>query len=194
MRLLAKLGTLRTVLAVLTAMTALLVGLAAFGNITDFGTNEAFVKHVLAMDTTFKSPNTMWRAITSPAMATVAYIAIIVWESVTAVILVAACAAWVRSEPGPGGIQTARQLSTLGWLMQVMLFGGGFIVVGGEWFQMWQSAEWNGLQPALQNFLIASVGLILAHLVAPGAGPIGSRAGNLAAGDAADPSESSMTQ
>jgi hypothetical protein len=35
---------------------------------------------------------------------------------------------------------------------------------GGEWFQMWQSSMWNGPQSARRYFLIASVGLILAHL------------------------------
>ncbi|GII25020.1 DUF2165 domain-containing protein [Planosporangium mesophilum] len=166
MRLLARIGSLRAVLVVLTAMTAALIGLAAFGNVTDYGTNEAFVRHVLAMDTTFRSPHMMWRAITSPAAVTAVYLAIIAWEWATAVVLAGACVAWVR------GVPVARRLSTLGWLMQVMLFGGGFIAVGGEWFQMWQSSDWNGLQSALQNFLIASVGLVLVHLSGPGDAPV----------------------
>ena len=45
-----------------------------------------------------------------------------------------------------------------------MLFGGGFIAVGGKYFQMWQSSMWNGPQSALRYFLIASVGLVLAQL------------------------------
>ena len=48
--------------------------------------------------------------------------------------------------------------------MWVLLFGVGFLAIGGEWFQMWQSEKWNGLQPALQNFLIATVALVVAHL------------------------------
>ncbi len=39
--------------------------------------------------------------------------------------------------------------------MWVLLFGVGFLAIGGEWVRMWQSEKWNGLQPALQNFLIA---------------------------------------
>ncbi len=30
------------------------MALVSFSNITDFGTNQQFVRHVLAMDTTFK--------------------------------------------------------------------------------------------------------------------------------------------
>ena len=55
---------------------ALHMSLAAFGNVTDYGSNQAFVQHVLAMDTTFQSPALMWRAITDPALQTVAYLAI----------------------------------------------------------------------------------------------------------------------
>jgi predicted small integral membrane protein len=37
-------------------------------------------------------------------------------------------------------------------------------VIGGEYFQMWQSDDWNGLDPALQNVVIAGLALIIAHL------------------------------
>ncbi|SHF06737.1 DUF2165 domain-containing protein [Streptoalloteichus hindustanus] len=164
MRLLVALGGLRVALAVLTAITALYMGLVALNNITDYGTNRAFVEHVFAMDTTFRSPNTMWRAITDQGVVTAAYVAIIAWEALTALVLVGALVAWVRALAGRGGTEVARRLSSCGWAMQALLFGGGFIAVGGEWFLMWQSSKWNGLQPALQNFLIASVGLVLVHL------------------------------
>ena len=48
--------------------------------------------------------------------------------------------------------------------MWILLFGVGFLAIGGEWFEMWQSQQWNGLQPATFNFLIASAGLILTRL------------------------------
>lgn len=165
MRVLAWLGSLRLVVTVLTVVTALHMALVAVGNVTDFGTNQKFVEHVFAMDTTFRSPNMMWRAITDPGLATAAYIAVIVWESITALVLVAASVFWVRALVRRRATEVARQLSTFGWLMETVLFGGGFIVVGGEWFQMWQSAKWNGLQAALQNLLIASVCLILVQLL-----------------------------
>ena len=76
--------------------------------------------------------------------------------------LVAAFVFWVR--PGSQGIDTARRLASLGWLLELLLFGGGFITIGGGWFQMWQSDKWNGLQPALQNLVIAGIGLVLVHL------------------------------
>lgn len=160
MRILARLGTIRAVVAALAGITGLQMLFIAFTNITDYGTNQAFVIHVLAMDTTFKSPNTMWRAITSTGLANAAYIAIIAWETIAAVVLITAFVAWLR-----GRTTGARRLSIIGWLMWVLLFGLGFIVIGGEWFEMWESSKWNGLQPALQNLIIASVALILTALV-----------------------------
>ncbi|GLZ34418.1 membrane protein [Lentzea sp. NBRC 105346] len=159
MRLLARVGSLNAVVTVLTGISALYMLLVVFGNVTDYGSNEAFVKHVLAMDTTFKSPKTMWRAITSPAIVTVVYVLIIAWEALTALVLASAFVTWLR-----GRTQTAARLSSTGWLMQVILFLGGFITIGGEWFVMWQSEQWNGLTAALQNVIIGAFGLVLVHL------------------------------
>ncbi|WP_069160243.1 DUF2165 domain-containing protein [Nocardia altamirensis] len=163
-RLLAVLGSLRMALTVFTAVTAAYVAVVALNNITDFGTNQQFVQHVLAMDTTFHDDDVMWRAITDPTLANIAYIAIITWETLTALVLIVALISWLRTLAGRADVERARRLSTVGWLMVIVLFGGGFIAIGGEWFVMWQSKTWNGLQPALQNVLIASVGLVLAHL------------------------------
>jgi predicted small integral membrane protein len=162
MRILALFGSLRMVLVVLTGITALYMCLVTFGNISDYGTNQAFVQHVLAMDTTFSSSNTKWRAVTDRRLATAVYLAIIIWESVIALVLTIAFLGWLREIVGQRGAEVARQLSICGWLMQVLLFGGGFITIGGEWFEMWQSAEWNGTQAAFQNLLLPAAGLVLA--------------------------------
>ena len=142
-------GTLPVVCAVLVALNGLYVLLVAFGNITDYSANAAFVQHVLAMDTTNVGappgtgldPRVMWRAITDPGLQTAAYLGVILWETATALVLTAA-----------------------GLLMIVVLFFGGFIVVGGEWFQMWRSTAWNGLDTAFRNCVLALVTLVLLHL------------------------------
>jgi predicted small integral membrane protein len=48
--------------------------------------------------------------------------------------------------------------------MAILLFGGGFLTIAGEWFRMWANKEVNASSAALQNFLIAAAGLILVHL------------------------------
>ncbi|MCX4812974.1 DUF2165 domain-containing protein [Streptomyces sp. NBC_01239] len=124
----------------LTATVALYIALVAFGNITDFGTNQQFVQHVLAMDTTFKDDDLMWRAVTGKGLRDAAHVVIIVWETVAALV------------------------STYGLLMLMVLFGAGFIAVGGEWFAMWQSKDWNRLDAATRVFLLSGVVLVVVQL------------------------------
>jgi predicted small integral membrane protein len=57
----------------LVASVALFTTLVVFNNITDYGSNYAFVEHVLRMDTTFPNNKGMWRAITSPTLHHAAY-------------------------------------------------------------------------------------------------------------------------
>ncbi|MGW7054283.1 DUF2165 domain-containing protein [Streptomyces sp. NPDC054887] len=153
----------------LVATVALYMALVAFGNITDFGTNQEFVRHVLAMDTTFKDEDLMWRAVESRTLQDAAYVAIIVWETVAALVLIAATVQWAAALRG-GGFGRARRTSGLGLLMVLLLFGAGFIAIGGEWFAMWQSESWNGLEAATRNFVLAGVALVVVHLPAGGEG------------------------
>jgi predicted small integral membrane protein len=143
----------------LTATVALYIALVAFGNITDFGTNQAFVQHVLAMDTTFKDDDLMWRAITSKGLQNTAYVAIIAWETLAALVLIYGTWLWARRDDA-----RARSISTYGLLMLLLLFGAGFIAIGGEWFSMWQSKTWNGLDAALRVFILSGVVLLVVQL------------------------------
>ncbi|MGA4849641.1 DUF2165 domain-containing protein [Streptomyces sp. G5(2025)] len=153
--------------AVLTGTVALYMALVVFGNITDFGTNQQFVRHVLAMDTTFKDDDLMWRAVESTALQDAAYVAIIIWEAAAALALVAATVLWAKALRRHAGHRSARRLGTAGLLMVLLLFGAGFIGVGGEWFAMWQSEDWNGLDAATRVVTLAGLALIVTHL--PGA-------------------------
>ncbi|MEU5532840.1 DUF2165 domain-containing protein [Streptomyces sp. NPDC020362] len=152
-------SSLRLAAGVLTGILALYIALVALGNITDFGTNQQFVQHVLAMDTTFKDDDLMWRAITSKGLQDTAYVAIIAWETVAALVLIWGTYLWARQRD-----DLARRFSTYGLLMLLLLFGAGFIAIGGEWFSMWQSKTWNGLDAATRVFLLSGVALIVNQL------------------------------
>jgi len=164
------LGTLPFAAAILAAINGLYILLVAFGNITDFDTNQAFVQHVLSMDTTNfggtpgegLDPDVMWHAISDPVLQNIGYVAIIAWESLAGIVLAVAVGFWIK-ERGRGYV-VARALTTIGLLMIVILFMGGFITVGGEWFQMWRSTSWNGEDAALRNAILALASLIVVHL------------------------------
>ncbi|MFF9203679.1 DUF2165 domain-containing protein [Streptomyces sp. NPDC014986] len=152
-------GALPLTATLLTASVALYMALVALGNITDFGTNQEFVRHVLAMDTTFKDEDLMWRAITNQGVQDAAYVAIIVWETAAALVLVHGTWLWARHDHA-----RARLVSTYGLLMVMLLFGAGFLAIGGEWFAMWQSRDWNGLDAATRVLVLSGVVLLANHL------------------------------
>ncbi|MFD5324895.1 DUF2165 domain-containing protein [Streptomyces sp. NPDC127092] len=160
---LLRLGTLPVAATALTATVALYMTLVAFGNITDFGTNQQFVQHVLSMDTTFKDPDLMWRAVESPALQNAAYVAVIVWETLAAAVLLAATWFWITGLRRDA-YDRARAASTVGLVMVLLLFGAGFLAIGGEWFAMWQSSDWNGLDAAARNVALAAFTLLVVHL------------------------------
>src|SRR5262249_30084152 len=128
---------------IITAIVALEMALVVFDNVTDFNTNREFVEHVLAMDTTFRANGLMWRSIAHGGTQTAAYIGVILWEAASAFVLVAATVLWVRAMRRDS-FARFREAATIGFVMLLVLFGGAFIAVGGEWFAMWQSGQWNG--------------------------------------------------
>lgn len=165
-------GGLFTVGGVLVGLNGLFILLVAFGNITDFETNQAFVHHVLSMDTTnFGAPvgqrldsAVMWHAVGSSPLQNAAYVGIIAWELLAGVVLAAATISWFA-----GSVRRrtrARALATIGLTMIVVLFVGGFLAVGGEWFQMWRSSDWNGSEAAFRSAVIALFALLVIHLPA----------------------------
>ncbi|MEV0316978.1 DUF2165 domain-containing protein [Streptomyces sp. NPDC050658] len=157
-------GTLHVTAMLFTGTLALYIALVAFGNITDFDSNQQFVRHVLAMDTTFKDDDLMWRAVESTALQDTAYVAIIAWETLAALVLGTATVLWARGLRRPEGLRRARRAGTIGLLMLLLLFGVGFIGIGGEWFAMWQSENWNGLDAATRIVTITGIALIVTHL------------------------------
>ncbi len=166
-------GSLPFAAAVLVALNGLYMAFVAFGNITDLDTNQPFVQHVLSMDTTNfgAEPGTnldddvMWRAIENETVHDVAYIGIIVWETLTAIVLLGSLVFWIRGRAD--AYAKARSASTIGLLMLVTLFMGGFIAIGGEWFQMWKSQAWNGLDPAFRNSVLALIALVVVQIPSP---------------------------
>jgi predicted small integral membrane protein len=161
-----------TVGGVLVGLNALFILLVAFGNITDFETNQAFVHHVLSMDTANfgapvgqgLDPAVMWHAVGSLPLQNAAYIGVIAWELLAGVALGAATILWFARS---GRSRTrARALATIGLTMIVVLFVGGFLAVGGEWFQMWRSSDWNGSEAAFRSSVVALFALLVIHLPA----------------------------
>ena len=52
----------------------------------------------------------------------------------------------------------------------MLLYGGGFVAVGGEWFLMWQSKSWSGSDSAARAFILNAAVLIVLLAGRPPAG------------------------
>jgi predicted small integral membrane protein len=136
---------LRASKAVLVFAIALFYTILVLNNITDYGSNYEFVRHVLMMDSTFPGNHGMWRAVNSPLVHTVFYISIIAWESVTMLLCWWAGVRLLKlyradREQFAAALNVAMIALTTSLLMWLV----AFLDVGGEWFLMWQSKMWNG--------------------------------------------------
>lgn len=128
--------------------------LVTFNNITDYNSNYQFVQHVLSMDTTFPDNVAMYRAITSPTLWTLGYWGIIAGEGLTAILLlIGALRMWAARERAPDAFDDAKDFVIAGATMGFLVWFVGFMVVGGEWFLMWQSDTWNGQDAAFRFYL-----------------------------------------
>ena len=56
----------------------------------------------------------------------------------------------------------AKDVAIAGLVLRIRPWFFGFMIVGGEWFQMWQSQTWNGQEAAFR--FIGCIGLVLIFL------------------------------
>jgi len=147
----------------LLASTALFFTLIVFNNTTDYNTNYQFVRHVLSMDSTFPGNHGLWRAIDSSIIQTIFYTGIILWEALTAVLCWWGTIRMLRALRAPAAdFNHAKRFGIVALTLGMLLWLGAFIVIGGEWFLMWQSRTWNGQGVAFNNFTI--LGIVLLYL------------------------------
>jgi predicted small integral membrane protein len=110
------------------------------------------------MDTTFPGNALMWRAIQSEPIYHLAYASIILWEAAAAgIIFVGTWRLWQARCTDAATFQRAKHLAGAGLVLNLLLWLVAFITIGGEWFLMWQSSQWNGLGTASRMFTIVAL-------------------------------------
>jgi predicted small integral membrane protein len=136
------------------ASMALLAALVSFGNLTDYGTNLQFVQHVMRMDTTFPGNANLYRAIMSPMLQHAAYSLIIFLETATAVLCwIAVVAMWRALRRERVAFARAKRWAIAGLTLGYLTWQVCFMTIGGEWFCMWMSQQWNGEESAFRFFI-----------------------------------------
>jgi predicted small integral membrane protein len=153
--------TLRIAKILLVFGVAFYYVLIVFNNLTDYDSNYQFVRHVLMMDSTFPGNRGMWRAINTPAVHTAFYLLIIAWEAVSMILCLAGGARLTAALwKSPAAFNAAKRTAILGFTVGLMQWLVAFLVVGGEWFLMWQSKNWNGQGAAFRMFAIIGIALL----------------------------------
>jgi predicted small integral membrane protein len=154
---------MRLVQASLVGFIGIFGVLVAFNNVTDYGSNFAFVQHVLSMDTTFPGNAMMWRAITDPTVHHVFYGIIIAGEAVAGLLCIAGALRLLVALGDPTDLfHEAKGTAFIGLFVGFAVWFLGFMVVGAEWFGMWQSPTWNGQEAAFR--FIACIGIVMLFL------------------------------
>jgi predicted small integral membrane protein len=83
-----------------------------------------------------------------------AYALIIATEGATAVLCWIGAARLLRHlRADAATFNRAKTLAVLGLTLGFLLWQVGFMSIGGEWFGMWQSKEWNGVPSAFRFFI-----------------------------------------
>jgi predicted small integral membrane protein len=154
--------TFRAIKCALVFGVAIFYSLVVFNNITDYGSNYEFVRHVMMMDSTFLGNRGMWRAIHAPLLHTAFYLSIITWEAITMLLC------WwggLRMAQALGGTSAefhqAKRVSVAALTLGLLMWLVAFLAVGGEWFLMWQSKIWNGQDASFRMFTVVGIVLLL---------------------------------
>jgi predicted small integral membrane protein len=138
--------------------------LVTIDNIIDYNANYAFVQHVLSMDTVFPDNDLKYRDITSPTLWHLAYAGIIAAEGVTGALFLLGAIQMTRAVRAAGAqFDGAKAPVIAGALVAFLVWFFGFMVVGGEWFDMWQSKVWNGQEAAFRFYVTVLAVLIFVN-------------------------------
>jgi predicted small integral membrane protein len=141
---------------------ALYLTLVVVNNLTDYNTNLHFVQHVMLMDTTYGTTATESRVVRNPLLHRLAYDGLIIWEATAALLCALGTYRLLRAlNADSESFCRSKALAVSGLLTALLLWGIAFIAIGGEWFMMWQSTEWNGEESAQRLFSMTGIVLIL---------------------------------
>ncbi len=127
---------LKTSMVFAVGLWALLI---AADNILDYDSNWHFVQHVLSMDTVFPGNALKYRAITDPKIQALGYWMIIATEWVMSALCLTGAWGLFRARRNRLDFIAAKPLAACGLVLVFLMYFVGFVVVGGEWFCMWQS-------------------------------------------------------
>lgn len=136
-----------------------------FSNLTDYPSNYEFLGHVLSMDTVSENNTRRYRAITSPLLQHRIYWAFITLEVIfTLSCLIGAYQLYKHINDTHQEFHEAKQFSIAGLMIGIFIYYVCLQIIGVEWFDMDESAQWNAQEWAkstLDFLMFALIFIIL---------------------------------
>ena len=115
------------------------------GNIANWNAGLELVRHVLSMEGHEIYGSHIFPPVTNPALVTIAYLIILAGESLVGVLsLKGAWDLWSARRGSADAFNAAKKYAVLGTGMAMVVWFGGFVVIGGVLFQMWQTQIGHG--------------------------------------------------
>jgi predicted small integral membrane protein len=139
----------RLIKILFTCAVGLYMSLVCFNNVFDYSSNFEFVHMVATMEDTFSKQHNSWRSLNSAFFHHLLFVFIIVWEATVAALLVLGAIKMIVSYRATAIVfRNAKKYTAIGLALGVLLWFTVFIAIGGEWFLMWQSKNWNAQNTA----------------------------------------------
>lgn len=136
----------------LVAGMALVLTITTVNNIIMPGVTYSTVALSLSMETTFKNPMEIWRAITSPTLLWIVTVIIIAGEALGALLCwIGAVRLW-GARRSPPQFNQSKSMALTGLSFVAAFYFIGWLVMANEWFGMWQSTKLNTLPDAFRFF------------------------------------------
>ncbi len=101
------------------------------------------------MEDTFSKERNGWRSVHNVFFHHLSFVLIILWESAVAVLLATGAIKMINTfKAAATEFKKAKVYAAYGFALGVLLWFTVFIAIGGEWFLMWQSKNWNAQNTA----------------------------------------------
>lgn len=137
------------------------------GNLANWSSGIGAVAYVLGMEGHDVYGTHIFPAITSSALVTIAFLVIVSGEFlVGALSLKGAWDLWQARNGGADEFNSAKTFAILGAGMALVVWFGGFVVIGGALFQMWQTQVGSGSFNGAFVYAVTS-GLVLLFVINP---------------------------
>lgn len=150
---------LRMLKILLVASMALMMTLAAIGNLTLPGNGFEAVKATVSMVGTKSQPEFMWRAITDESVIWFLWGLIVLGEALSALVCWLGSFRMLRARKDVLTFNHSKELALAGLGLMAFVYAFGWLTIANEWYLMYQlPPEMNALPDA---FRIAAIALLI---------------------------------